>query len=87
MQMGHSIGDTSERNVADEVSRFIEQSKELQELATSLISRTSKEEASLRQRTVALRSNIKMLRSFIDSSVKNANLDPNNAPKMVEELS
>ncbi|KAI3756988.1 hypothetical protein L6452_04521 [Arctium lappa] len=87
MQMGHSTGDTPERNVADEVSRIIEQSKELQELATSLISRTSEEEASLRQRALALRSNIKMLRSFIDSSLKKANLDPNNAQKMVEELS
>ncbi|KAJ9546196.1 hypothetical protein OSB04_025903 [Centaurea solstitialis] len=82
-------GDTAERNrnAADEVSRIIEQTKELQESAASLLLRTSEEEASLRQRALALRSNIKMLRSFIASSLKKkANLDLNNAQKMVEEL-
>ena len=75
-------GDTAERNAADEVYRIIEQTKELQESATSLLSRTSEEEASLRQRALALRSNIKMLRSFIASSLKKSNLDPNNAQKV-----
>ncbi|KAL7583892.1 uncharacterized protein LOC111917671 [Lactuca sativa] len=87
--MGHSAVVSSDgpvRNTADEVSRIVEQSKELQDSATSLISRTSEEEASLRQRALALRSNIKMLRSFIASSLKKGNLDPKNAAKMIEEL-
>ncbi|CAH1446597.1 unnamed protein product [Lactuca virosa] len=87
--MGHSAVVSSDgpvRNAADEVSRVVEQSKELQDSATSLISRTSEEEASLRQRALALRSNIKMLRSFIFSSLKKGNLDPKNAAKMIEEL-
>lgn len=84
--MGHSAVVSSDgpvRNTADEVSRIVEQSKELQDSATSLISRTSEEEASLRQRALALRSNIKMLRSFIASSLKKGNLDPKNAAKVI----
>ncbi|KAI3762348.1 hypothetical protein L1987_52776 [Smallanthus sonchifolius] len=80
-------GDMPVRNAADEVSRIVEHAKELQETAASLISRTSEEEASLRRRVLELRSNIKMLRSFVDSSVKKGNLDPTNAGKMIEELS
>lgn len=77
----------SERNVAEEVSRLVEQSKELQESASTLISRNSQEESSLRQRALALDSNIKMLRTFIGSSVKKGNLDSKHAEKLAEELS
>ncbi|KAL4557248.1 hypothetical protein LXL04_035421 [Taraxacum kok-saghyz] len=87
--MGHSAvagADGPVRNAADEVSRIVEQTKELQDSATSFTSRTSEEEASLRQRALALRSNIKMLRLFIASSLKKGNLDPKNAAKMIEEL-
>nr|XP_043618036.1 transmembrane protein 120 homolog [Erigeron canadensis] len=85
--MGHSNGcDMPDRNVADEVSRIVGQTKELQDSATSLVSRTSVEEAALRQRALGLRSNIKMLKSFIASSVKKGNLDHKNAEKLVEEL-
>lgn len=72
----------SERNVAEEVSRLVEQSKELQESASTLISRNSQEESSLRQRALALDSNIKMLRTFIGSSVKKGNLDSKHAEKV-----
>ncbi|KAL7605699.1 hypothetical protein Lser_V15G16381 [Lactuca serriola] len=77
----------SERNVAEEVSRLVEQSKELQESASTLISRNSQEESSLRQRALALDSSIKMLRTFIGSSVKKGNLDSKHAEKLAEELS
>ncbi|KAJ0682264.1 hypothetical protein HanRHA438_Chr16g0769161 [Helianthus annuus] len=76
-----------ERNAGEEVCRLVEQSKELQESASALISRNSQEDASLRQRALALDSNIKMLRSFIDSSVKKGNLDSKRAEKLSEELS
>lgn len=73
---------SSERNTAEEVSRIVEQSKELQESASTLIFRNSQEEASLRQRALALDSNIKRVRSFIASSVKKGNLDPKDAEKV-----
>ncbi|KAI3699363.1 hypothetical protein L2E82_43622 [Cichorium intybus] len=71
-----------ERNTAEEVSRIVEQSKELQESAATLISRNTQEESSLRQRALALDSTIKRLRSFIVSSVKKGNLDPKDAEKL-----
>ncbi|KAL4585675.1 hypothetical protein LXL04_010299 [Taraxacum kok-saghyz] len=77
----------SERNVAEEVSRLVEQSKELQESASTLISRNSQEESSLRQRAVTLDSDIKKLRTFIGSSVKKGNLDSKHEEKLGEELS
>ncbi|XP_076921589.1 uncharacterized protein LOC143583053 [Bidens hawaiensis] len=82
-------GDKSspERNAVEEVTRLVEQSKELQESASALIARNSQEDASLRQRALALDSNIKMLRSFVDSSVKKGTLDAKQAEKLSEELS
>ncbi|KAK1422715.1 hypothetical protein QVD17_18001 [Tagetes erecta] len=84
--MGDS-NNKSERNASEEVSRIVEQSKELQESATTLIIQSSQEETSLRQRALALDSNIKSLRLFIGSSVKKGILDPKDAEKLVEELS
>ncbi|KAF5810916.1 hypothetical protein HanXRQr2_Chr04g0175271 [Helianthus annuus] len=78
---------SSERNVSEEVSRIVEQSKELQESAASLIARNSQEEASLRQRALALDSDIKRVNLCIASSVKKGDLDPKDAEKLVEELS
>ncbi|KAL0340906.1 UNVERIFIED_CONTAM: Transmembrane protein [Sesamum radiatum] len=49
--------------VGGEVSSLVEQAKELQELAASLISRTSGEEEALRQRVASLDSRINSLRS------------------------
>lgn len=70
----------------EEVHRITEQSKELQESATSLISRSCNEEASLRQRALSLDASIKHLRSSISSSLKKGNLDPKHALKLEEEL-
>ena len=80
--MGDSSNNSSERNTAEEVSRILEQSKELQESAATLISRNSQEEASLRQRALALNSNIKRVHSFIANSVKKGSLDPKDAEKV-----
>ncbi|EYU19720.1 hypothetical protein MIMGU_mgv1a009043mg [Erythranthe guttata] len=48
--------------VAGEVFRLVEQAKELQDTASSLISRTSRDEDALRQRVATLDSRIKSLR-------------------------
>ncbi|KAL6527024.1 hypothetical protein OROGR_016114 [Orobanche gracilis] len=53
--------------VHGEVSKLVEQAKELQEAAASLISRTSHEEDALRQRVASLDSRIKSLRSSINN--------------------
>lgn len=70
----------------DEVCRITEQSKELQEAAASLISRSCNEEASLRQRALSLDTTIKHLRSSISSSLKKGNLDSKHALKVLPLL-
>ncbi|EYU45355.1 hypothetical protein ABFS82_06G011600 [Erythranthe guttata] len=65
-------------SVDGEVSRLVEEAKELQETASSLISRTSLEEDALRQRVASLDSRIKSLRSSLRSS--------GNSDKLEEEL-
>ncbi|OVA09401.1 TMPIT-like [Macleaya cordata] len=77
---------TTKRKIAEEVSGVIELAKELQDSASSLISKTSHEEQSLRQRALALDSNILKLRSSIDSAVKKGLLDRKEAEKLDEEL-
>ncbi|KAL0317891.1 UNVERIFIED_CONTAM: hypothetical protein Sangu_2203400 [Sesamum angustifolium] len=64
--MGESPGESP--SVGGEVSRLVEQAKELQEAASSLISRTSAEEDALRQRVSSLDSHINSLRSSLRSS-------------------
>ncbi|KAK1399373.1 transmembrane protein 120-like [Heracleum sosnowskyi] len=70
----------------EEVSGITEQTKELQESAASLISRSCNEETSLRQRALSLDTAIKHLRSSISSSLKKGNLDSKHALKLEEEL-
>ncbi|KAL3521739.1 hypothetical protein ACH5RR_019888 [Cinchona calisaya] len=78
-----TVGDNSERGLVEQVSRVVEQAKELQDLSASLISRTSLEEDSLRQRLHSLNSTIQSLRS----SIRNSNLlDSKNSEKLEEEL-
>ncbi|XAR52106.1 hypothetical protein NMG60_11020008 [Bertholletia excelsa] len=85
--MGSSVdGEKSENIVAEEVSRVVESAKELQDSATSLISRTSREEEALRQRALSLDSTIRTLRSSLPSLVENGSLDAKDAEKLEEEL-
>ncbi|XP_073131412.1 uncharacterized protein [Henckelia pumila] len=74
------MGDSPEdsKAVGGEISRLVEQAKELQETASSLISRTSREEDALRQRVASLDAHINSLRSSLRSS--------KNADKLEEEL-
>ncbi|KAL2550912.1 TMPIT-like protein [Forsythia ovata] len=58
------MGDASEnRDVGGEVSRLVEQAKELQDSAAALISRTSREEDALRLRVASLDSRINSFRN------------------------
>lgn len=61
------------KKVEEEVERVVEEAKELQEAAATLINRTSSEEQSLRQRALSLDSNIRRLRSLLHSSISNTN--------------
>ncbi|KAL6501000.1 hypothetical protein OROHE_025197 [Orobanche hederae] len=63
--MDDSPGESS--IVVGEVSKLVEQAKELQEAAACLISRTSLEEDALRQRVASLDSRIKSLRSSVNN--------------------
>ncbi|KAG1354526.1 transmembrane protein [Cocos nucifera] len=71
---------------AEEADRLADIARELQDSASALISRTWSEEQALRQRALALDSDLRRLQSAIDSAVKNGSLDPKNAEKMDEEL-
>lgn len=75
----------SER-IEEEVGSVVEQAKELQEAAALLISKSSKEEQSLRQRALALDATILKLRSSINSHIFDHRLDPKLAEKLEDEL-
>ncbi|XP_043702063.1 transmembrane protein 120 homolog isoform X1 [Telopea speciosissima] len=84
--MGDSASENSQNKIAEEVSRVVELSKELQDSASSLITKASNEEQALRQRVAVLDSNIQKLRSSIDSAVEKSSLDRKEAEKLDEEL-
>ncbi|KAI8007660.1 hypothetical protein LOK49_LG07G03385 [Camellia lanceoleosa] len=79
--MGDS-NSNSDKAVGEEVSRLIDSAKELQDSASSLISRTTRENEALRQRALTLDSAIRTLRCCISSLVRNGNLDPKEADKV-----
>lgn len=76
--MGDSTN-SGERDFVGEASGIVEQAKELQDAASSLISRTTREEDSLRQKAKSLDSSIHQLRS----SVRKSKLDSNQAEKVI----
>lgn len=69
-------------NIEEEVGRTVEDAKELQDLVTTHISKTSIEEQSLRQRALSLNDSIKRLRSLLDSLLSQKLLDPKVADKV-----
>ncbi|CAM8884580.1 unnamed protein product [Rhodiola kirilowii] len=81
-----TAGEEAVRNAEEEVSRVLEQAKELQDLAASLISRISGEEQPLKQRALALQSSIRRIRSSIDSLLHQKILDRRTAEKLDEDL-
>lgn len=76
--MGDSTN-SGERDFVGEASGIVEQAKELQDAASSLISRTTREEDSLRQKAKSLDSSIHQLRS----SVRKSKLDSDQAEKVI----
>ncbi|PKI76531.1 hypothetical protein CRG98_003082, partial [Punica granatum] len=74
------------RRIEEEVRRAVEQAKELQDSASSLVAKASGEEQSMRQRASALDSTIRRLRSSIDSQLAHKLLDPKLADKLEEDL-
>lgn len=86
-EMGDSATlEQSAGNIDEQVSGVVEQAKELQDAASSHISRTSVEEQALRKSALSLDSNIHRLRSLIDSLHRNKILDPKLADKLDEDL-
>lgn len=86
-EMGDSARlEQSAGNIDEQVSGVVEQAKELQDAASSHISRTSVEEQALRKSALSLDSNIHRLRSLIDSLHRNKILDPKLADKLDEDL-
>lgn len=72
--MGDSLNVSStEDSLLEESVRAAEQARELQDAAAALMSRTWADEQSLRQRTLAIDSDLKRLESV---SKKNRSLDP-----------
>ncbi|XP_055961451.1 uncharacterized protein LOC126678149 isoform X2 [Mercurialis annua] len=69
--------------VEEEVGRVVEQAKQLQESAASLIASSSNEEQSLRQRALLLDSSIRRCRSLL---LHSTNLDTNLSHKLEEDL-
>ncbi|XVE64538.1 hypothetical protein DITRI_Ditri07aG0108500 [Diplodiscus trichospermus] len=78
--------DESANKVEEEVGRVVEEARELQESAASLISRISNEEQSLRQKANSIDSSIRRLHSLINSLLSQKLLDPCLADKLQEDL-
>ncbi|XP_022722453.1 transmembrane protein 120 homolog [Durio zibethinus] len=72
----------SANKVEEEVGKVVEQARELHESGTSLISRISNEEQSLRQKANSLESSIRRLRSLLSQKL----LDPKLSEKLEEDL-
>ncbi|KAJ6417516.1 hypothetical protein OIU84_003274 [Salix udensis] len=69
--------------VEEEVARVVEQAKELQEAATSLIAKSSHDEQSLRQKALSLESSVRRCRCLLN---RNNRLAPELAAKLEEDL-
>ncbi|XP_058086413.1 uncharacterized protein LOC131233643 isoform X2 [Magnolia sinica] len=80
------MGDSDESKFREESARVVELAKELQDSASSHVSRTWNEQQSLCQRALALESNIQKIRSSIESAVKKGAVDLWDAEKLDEEL-
>ncbi|KAJ3672539.1 hypothetical protein LUZ60_007260 [Juncus effusus] len=79
------MGDSSSNgdSLMEEAVRAAEQARELQDAAAALVSRAWADEQSLRQRAVALDSDLRRLESVVK---KNRGLDPKVGEKIEEEL-
>ncbi|OMO86792.1 TMPIT-like protein [Corchorus olitorius] len=74
------------KKLEEEVARVVEQARELQESGSSLVSRISNEEQSLRQKANTIDSSIRRLRTLINSLLSQKLLDPKLADKAIPYL-
>ncbi|KAK9705478.1 hypothetical protein RND81_07G060200 [Saponaria officinalis] len=72
-----------ESRIEEEIANVVEQAKELQEKAASLISKSSKEEQLIKQRAVSIDSSIDKLRSSV---ISDGRIDHKLAEKLEDEL-
>ncbi|KAL6004091.1 hypothetical protein ACLOJK_004638 [Asimina triloba] len=79
------MADSDETKLREESARVVEQARELQDSASSLLSKTWNEQQSLCQRALALESNIKKIRSSIEAAVKTGALDICDSEKKLDE--
>lgn len=70
-----TVMDEPAKRLEDEVRRAVEQAKELQDAASSLIAKSSSEEHSIRQRAASLDSTLRCLRPSIDAQLRQNLLD------------
>ncbi|KAG9455353.1 hypothetical protein H6P81_008257 [Aristolochia fimbriata] len=84
--MGDSAGDNSRSNFHDESLRIIDLAKELQDSASSLLSKTWSEEQAICKRAFALDSSIQKVQASVEAAVKRGALDRNEAEKLDEDL-
>lgn len=73
-----------EQIIVEEVSRLVELTKELQDSASSFISRSTGEEQSLRQRVISIDSDLQKLYSSLASSVGTGTLDQKVAEQVLQ---
>ena len=72
---------TAEDTVEEEVARVVEQAKELQEAAASVIVKSSHDEQSLRQKALSLESSVRRCRCLLN---RNNRLAPELAAKAID---
>ncbi|EEF43500.1 transmembrane protein 120 homolog [Ricinus communis] len=84
--MESSTLEDSANKIEEEVERVVEQAKQVQEAAASLISRSTNDEQSLRQRALSLESSIRRCRSLFDSLLSRNLIHPKLADKLDEDL-
>ncbi|XP_057535306.1 uncharacterized protein LOC130813485 isoform X1 [Amaranthus tricolor] len=82
------MGDQPEpkMKIEEEVQKVVEQAKEVQEVASSLISKSLKEEKDLQQRALSLDASITKLGRSISSLTRDGQIDSRLAEKLEEEL-
>lgn len=72
-----------EPRIEEEMEKVVDQIKELQEAASSLISMSSREEKNLQHRALSLDASIAKLRSSISSLTSDGRMDPKLAEKVL----
>lgn len=70
----------------EEAARLADAARELQDAASALISRSDGEEQSLRQRSLALESDLRRLQSSLNSAVKKKGGGGSVDPKIAEKV-